>query len=120
MRVGRSEAIDIFRAWASARLIVRVEGSFRAGFSFAMEGRVLFVGDPSGEGEVRLLADNTSSECNVRLNNPMEIYYNDNRVVEGSAKEFREAITLAFESVEGREADDLDHITVAAIEAVSH
>ena len=108
VRMGRSEALDIIRGWREDGMLVRVEGRLRL-FAFNLAGRVLSV----AEDEVRILAADTRSEFVLRLTEDLHYAYGDNRIVDGIAKQYRDAIVVFFEPIPD-EGYDVDNVCLAA------
>lgn len=104
MRMGRDEAIDIFRKWLEDGAKVRVQGSF-SDFAFGLWGRILSV-TPA---ELKLRSHETDSELVLKLCPELEFGYGDNRIVTGEEKKFSECIVVFVGQ------DEQDHIALAAL-----
>ena len=81
MNIGRLEALDLFRKWATDKLLVRVEGRF-SNFVFTSNGWVVSASDT----ELRIASSNMLSEVAVSLSTDLAFGYADNRTVTGEAK----------------------------------
>lgn len=90
MRMGRSEAVDLFRKWSVDGAVVRCRGTFSR-FAFGLDGRISI--SPDGT-EVRVVSDDRRSEIVVRLSEELEFGYADSREVTGSEKEYEACVVI--------------------------
>ena len=108
MRMGRSEAIDLFRKWATDGATVRCQGAFSR-FAFALDGRISI--SPDGN-ELRIIADDPSSEIVIKLSHELEFGYADSRVVTGAEKEYESCVLIFIDPVPPVDTPDTIAIAV--------
>jgi hypothetical protein len=107
VRMGRDDALDIFRKWAAENSLIRWQGHSSA-CAFAGFGRVLALDDI----ELRLMADDRKSELVVRLDVAIDFGYGDERHAPPEEAKYGDTILVFFSSPE---EDEPDFITLAAI-----
>jgi hypothetical protein len=94
VRIGRSDALDIFGKWRDEKLQVRCQASFES-HAFASEGRVTAV----SQTEVRMQSENKLAEVVLRLSDEMTFNYMDSREISGDeARNYPSCIVVAFAS----------------------
>jgi hypothetical protein len=91
MRVGRSEAVDLFSKWGTGRTLLRVDFTFAA-FAACFRGRVAGL----SETELRLLSDDTFSEFVLRFKPDLEFEYGDPREFPEEAELYESALVVLF------------------------
>ena len=100
MRIGKPEALDMFRKWSSESTLIRCEFGFML-FRVVLRGRIVLSADCS---EVRLLADDTLSESVVLLRDIWEFDYVDNRELPEQAKIYDSVLVLTPKGQATRES----------------
>jgi hypothetical protein len=109
MRMGRSDAIDLFRKWSDEQTPIRWQGSF-GNFAFGSWGYVL---SPPSEIEIRVTSQDRRSELVIRLASVIEYDYADSRTVTAEEKKFKECVVLAMKIPQ---EGDPDTIALAALD----
>ena len=112
MRMEPTEAIDIFRGWASDFALVRYQGTF-PNLAFSGWGRVV----SAKIDELRIIADDRETELVLRLTPRVEFGYVDSRRVTGDEKKFKESVALFFGPIPNEGEPDM--IVLAALENTS-
>ena len=87
MRVGRLEALDLFRKWRDDGSFVRCQGSFFK-FAFSNEGQISSVTDR----EVRLSSKDLRQEIVLTVTDEVIFQYLDNRNVTGIEKQYEHCL----------------------------
>jgi hypothetical protein len=90
VRVGRSEAIDLFSKWSGDNAFFRCQGSF-SNFTFSFDGRIASVNDS----EMRLVSEHLT-ELIVRFTPELQYGYVDSREVSGPEKKFDSCLAIFF------------------------
>jgi hypothetical protein len=93
VRIGRAEALDLFRKWRSDRALVRCDLLFED-FAASLTGRVFRV----AEDRVDLVSDDTRSELAVVLRPGLEFLYGEPRDLPEEAKVFVGGLSVLFPS----------------------
>ncbi len=109
MRIGRGEAIDIFRKWLAEGLTVRWQGTLFTAVAFSSSAKIVSVSDQ----ELRLATDDFGSELVVRLDGVVGFGYGDSRIAPEDGKKYDECVVLFFDPV--LEQNDPARILLAAL-----
>jgi hypothetical protein len=97
VRVGREEAVDIFRKWFSERSLLRCDMAFsRLAATFRV--RVAFV----SRDEVKFISDDTTSEMALLLEDDLVFGYGEPRGFPEEAGVFDCALVLFFSGTDNR------------------
>jgi hypothetical protein len=107
VRIGRPEAIDLFRKWVSDAAPLRVHFSFSL-FALSFLGRIKEVSDA----RLCFLSDDTTSELELPLPGNLEFGYGDDRRFAG---EGLAGVTLFFPVEVGTEPDTISFFEVADV-----
>ena len=102
MRVGRAEALDLFRKWASEGALLRCDFGF-AEFAASFRGRIREVAEES----LKLSADDTVSELVLPLPDGLVFWYADPRGFTKEATVFECGLTVSFPGRIGATRDTL-------------
>ena len=102
MRVGRAEALDLFRKWASEGALLRCDFGF-AEFAASFRGRIREVAEES----LKLSANDTVSELVLLLPDGLDFWYADPRGFTEEAEIFECGLTVSFPARIGATVDTL-------------
>ena len=101
VRVGRSEALGIFRKWSSERIVLRCFLTFPR-FTVCFRGRVFSISDES----IGVVSDDASSEMALQLGAEMQFDYTEELHPEDCAS-YRSMLIVFFGPVLSRGQPDM-------------